>query len=189
MRTPRAGAGAPRRRDRRIDRTRLLLRQALISLMEERGWDEVDVREICDRANVGRSTFYLHFRNKAELLANGFDDLRDELGRRAAASPTRDLPFLTGLIDHVVENRRLFKSIVGRRGSHAVQVRFQALVTQLVADDLRSRGQKGWQREADVHLIAGGLVEALGWWIDKRNGPDAEEFERYLRRCVRSLAQ
>ena len=47
--------------DRRSLRTRTALRDALLGLIAERGWDEIAVQDLCERANIGRSTFYLHF--------------------------------------------------------------------------------------------------------------------------------
>jgi AcrR family transcriptional regulator len=65
--------------DRRVQRTRDALRTALMALMVERGWDAVDVQALCDRANIGRSTFYQHYSNKEELLKQNFAGLRDAL--------------------------------------------------------------------------------------------------------------
>jgi len=54
--------------DRRIERTQQLLRGALFSLIQERGFEALSVQDIIDRANVGRATFYSHFDNKQDLL-------------------------------------------------------------------------------------------------------------------------
>jgi len=54
--------------DRRVQRTRELLQKALIELIRERGYDAVTIQDIVDRANVGRTTFYLHYRSKDELF-------------------------------------------------------------------------------------------------------------------------
>jgi len=79
---------APSSTDPRVVRTRAALRQALISLILERGWDAVGIHDICQRAQIGRSTFYTHFADKEELLLVGFDELRRWLrGSRAAGSP------------------------------------------------------------------------------------------------------
>ena len=59
--------------DRRIARTHRLLQEALISLMGERGYDILTVQDIIDRADVGRSTFYAHFKDKEDLLMASLD--------------------------------------------------------------------------------------------------------------------
>src|SRR6266498_1537704 len=54
--------------DRRVQRTRDLLQNALIELISERGYDATTIQDIVGRANVGRTTFYLHYRSKDELF-------------------------------------------------------------------------------------------------------------------------
>lgn len=64
--------------DRRVRRTRANLHRALIELMVERDYDRISVRDILDRADTGRSTFYAHFRDKDDLLlASSVEYLRD----------------------------------------------------------------------------------------------------------------
>src|SRR5262249_56137944 len=70
--------------DRRIQKTLSLLREALVSLIAEKPYDSIVVKEILDRANVGRSTFYTHFRDKDDLLVSGIHDMLGEV-----PSPTR----------------------------------------------------------------------------------------------------
>src|SRR5688572_3412972 len=64
--------------DRRVQKTRKLLQDALIELVAEKGYEAVTIREILDKANVGRSTFYAHFQDKDQLLHSILDHL-DEL--------------------------------------------------------------------------------------------------------------
>ena len=68
--------------DRRIQRTQQLLRGALLSLIQEKGFEALSVQDIIDRANVGRATFYAHFDNKEDLLASGIEGLRASLRER-----------------------------------------------------------------------------------------------------------
>ena len=62
-------------KDRRIQRTQGLLHEALGSLIHEKSYDAISVKEILDRANVGRSTFYMHFGDKDELLLSSIRDM------------------------------------------------------------------------------------------------------------------
>lgn len=61
--------------DRRIQRTRKALHEAQIELILEKGFDKVTVQDVIDRANVGRSTFYLHFKDIEDLFLGGFEYL------------------------------------------------------------------------------------------------------------------
>ena len=165
--------------DRRVQRTRLALRDALISLLLDRGWDDINIQLLCERANIGRSTFYLHFQNKEQLLVSGFDDLRDFLCAQPANAgdvTAGALPFVRGLIAHVYEHRTLFRSIIGRRSGHVVQKRFREMVSLLVEKEIPLTS-KGWQRDAGTSYVAGALVELLAWWVDAGTERSADDIE------------
>ena len=57
-----------RKQDRRTARTRTALMSAFVDLMLTRGYPDVSVEDVAARADVGRSTFYLHFRSKEDIL-------------------------------------------------------------------------------------------------------------------------
>jgi len=163
--------------DRRIQRTRAALRSALLELLPERDWEALTVQDVCERANIGRSTFYLHFRNKEELLAGSLDDLRQALqGGGTVAEAGRHpagLRFLPGLLEHIQQQRRLCRAVFGRRSGHVVQQQFRDMLIRLVRDDLVAeaagpRADADWQQEAAVRFLAGALVEYLAWWVDAR---------------------
>lgn len=181
------------RPDRRVQRTRRALREALIALLAERGWDDLTVQDLCDRADIGRSTFYLQFRSKEDLLDGSLADLREGLVQQARAAGeggVGTLHFVRGLLAHVDEQRKLFRSLIGRRSGHAVQARFRDMVVRLVEDDLAGIADKSWHRDAAARYVAGALFELLVWWADARPAPAAEEVERLLGQLTRpALAQ
>ena len=163
-------AKTPKSTDRRVQRTRRALRDALIELILERGWDKTSVQDVCERADIGRSTFYTHFADKEELLVGGFDAL-GKLLREPQSVPTdvRPLAFARGMIEHAHEQRRLFRAIVGKRSGQVVQQRFRQLLIDLVREDLASLAPAGPRRDATVHYVAGAFFELLIWWLDARN--------------------
>src|SRR6267143_5005275 len=66
-----------RKPDLRIRRTRSLLSNALVALMQEKSIDKITVQEVLDLATVGRSTFYLHYRDKDDLFLCVLEDVRE----------------------------------------------------------------------------------------------------------------
>jgi AcrR family transcriptional regulator len=170
--------------DRRVLRTRRMLRDALIALIAERGWDNVSVQDICDRADVGRSTFYTHFADKEELLLGGFDDLRKMLRAQKSKVGGDKLAFVGGLVEHAHEHSQLFRAIIGKRAGHAVEKRFRQTVIALVKDDLAEHGFTGRALEVTTAYVAGALVELLTWWIDTRNSLKPVELEGVFRRLT-----
>ena len=144
---PEDGAKHP---DRRIERTRRALMNALMDLIAEQGYEKTTVQGILDRANVGRSTFYAHYFNKQDLLLRGFALGRLGHDERAdAESP--DAPNLTALFAHAAQMREHVK---GLEGSQAFEV-----AVQLTLEDLENSFQS-WLEE-----VAGGNVEEPPIWF------------------------
>jgi AcrR family transcriptional regulator len=177
--------------DRRVQRTQRSLHEAMLSLLLERSWDEITVQDICERADVGRSTFYTRYESKEQLLASGLDNLRAMLQERvrgAGAPKPHPMAFVRGLIEHAYEQRQLFRTIVGRRSAHLVHLRFKEMVLRLVKDEFAPHGGSAWERDGAAHFIAGALVETLGWWSESsgKHGPD--EFEAFFLRLAAPVA-
>ena len=76
-----------KKNDRRVNRTRRALQEALQELITEKGYEAVTVEEITGRANLGRTTFYLHYRDKEDLLLESFGELVDDLFQEIAQIP------------------------------------------------------------------------------------------------------
>ncbi|NJO84092.1 MAG: TetR/AcrR family transcriptional regulator, partial [Blastochloris sp.] len=107
--------------DRRIQRTRTLLRDALISLILERedegGYDSITIQDITDRANLSRATFYLRFRDKDDLYLQSVSELYDELVARIPPLSPDDMrsdgvPPSLAAFRHAAENSDLYRVVL-----------------------------------------------------------------------------
>jgi AcrR family transcriptional regulator len=185
----------PKRRDRRIDRTQQLLRGALRSLIQEKGFEALTVQEIIDRANIGRATFYSHFDNKDDLLASGFEDLRASLQARQRDAFSRGhtiedrlFGFSQEVFAHTNEYREAFRAMVGQRSGAVVQRLLHKLLVELIREDVRRTVVRAdsspVQTEALVHFITGALVGVLMWWLDGRMRLSVGEVNAYFRRLA-----
>ncbi len=169
--------------DRRVQRTLDALRGALLALMVEKDWDDISVQDICDRANIGRSTFYTHFDDKDALLIAGFEDLRRELrAQRSTRDPRDKLAWARGLIEHAYEQRELFRALLGKRSGHLVQKRFRRIVADLAKQELTGRGNV--PLDAVAHYVSGAFFELLTWWLDARSSLSPDEIEDLFRRMT-----
>ena len=184
-----------RRDDRRVHRTEQLLRTALVSLIEEKGFETLTVQDIIDRANVGRATFYAHFDNKEDLLVSGFDGLRTalkELQRQAhsrtTSSDERLFAFSHEMFAHIAEYRKVFRAMVGKRSGALVQQLLQKIVVDLVRDDLKPmvgrRDDRSASAEAVVQFVTGGFFGLAMLWATGKLPVSVEEVNALFRRLA-----
>jgi AcrR family transcriptional regulator len=182
------------REDRRVARTQQLLRSALFSLIEEKGFEGLAVQEIIDRANVGRATFYAHFDNKDDLLVSGFEGLRAALRQRqrdalsrAEHADERILAFSREMFAHTDGHRGLFQAMVGKRSGAMVQQMLHRVLVDLVREDMRAAlgpGSKTVPAEPLVQFITGAFFGLLMWWMDGKMRMSVEEVDGLFRRLA-----
>lgn len=163
---------SPSAADRRVRRTREVLRRALLALLVERGWDDIDVQSLCERADIGRSTFYQHYPNREALLCGSLGDLRDQLRAQApvGSAGAEQLAFVAGLVAHVHEQRAVFCALLGRRSGRFVQDRFQDLLVELTLQEVRPPPPL-------AHMLAGALFQLLIWWLGEHQPQSPREIE------------
>jgi AcrR family transcriptional regulator len=176
--------------DRRVQRTRQLLHDALINLILEKGYDRITVQDIIDRANVGRPTFYAHYLDKQDLLESGLQRLREELGQNLTGDDATEsaewmlLPSLA-LFRHTGQHYHLFRAIIGGTGidlvvktiDEALTAHAQALLKQLVAE----RGQPSVPPRVMATYLVGALLALLTWWLDHDMPYSPEQMDEIFR--------
>ena len=169
-----SGASGAAAQDRRVRRTRKLLHDAFISLVIEKGYERITIQDILDRADVGRSTFYVHYRDKEALLTASFDEMRGQLERELADIPAAgalDVTLPAALLfEHAYRNQRVYRAMCGRAGGAFVQ----RYLRRLIGDLLRKRLQPQFDRagtevpaEVAAEFYTSAALGVLVWWIDQ----------------------
>jgi AcrR family transcriptional regulator len=161
-----------------------MLRDALIQLIRERGWDEITVQDVCERADVGRSTFYVHFADKEELLVGGFGDLRRQLHAQLTRGEREPLGFTLALFEHAREFRSIYRALLGKSTAQVVYRGFLELVIELLNEDVAAYAAPGPLRDAAVRYLAGGFWELLQLWAAQPQGSSALEVDELFRRLT-----
>jgi AcrR family transcriptional regulator len=152
--------------DRRVQKTRKLLLDALVALILEKGYDEVSIQDIIDRANVGRSTFYSHYENKEQLMLFGHEHLRT-LSLRDAGRALDFLPFYR----HLAEMHELVRKLLSAEKSERVLTRslediLQGSICRLYAPRLAPE-EEGALFMLRSEAAAAGLVRLMTSWVHK----------------------
>jgi AcrR family transcriptional regulator len=192
--------------DRRVQRTRMMLHKALMSLILEKKYESITVQEILDRADVGRSTFYIHFQSKDDLLFSGFQYLESflESARESSATaPTKPYESIIGfslaMFEHAQEYRRVNRALLGSTAEPIVRRRIQSVLTGIVSRELklelqrRKRGNLSVSPGLLVHFLVSTYVSVLSWWLNSKDPVSPGEIDVAYRHlvlpCLASLFQ
>jgi AcrR family transcriptional regulator len=176
--------------DRRIQRTRQLLLDALLALILEKDFDSVTVQEVIDRANVGRSTFYAHFQDKEDLLLSGFEHLKLQLEEHlTGGSVTADSPWALSLamFEHAQEKRQIHKALAGKQGGniglqHIEKYLYSYLHTHM--KQVFSKKKDTVPPEILAQYITGSFMSLLTWWLENDSTYSAEQMNDFYRQLV-----
>ncbi len=187
--------------DRRILKSKKALRDALSELIQEKGYDAVSVEEITQRANVGRATFYLHYKDKEELLLEEVNEMAKDRVQALSEIPisvweARDnlvesfadnqpmMPLLQ-IFEHAAENASLYRVLLKGESSPRLAERIRRIVATSINEISEARQQKDptpVTLQVPVEMLAayfsGALLSSLTWWLDEKQPPSPSEMTR-----------
>ena len=182
--------------DRRVGRTRELLQKALIELIGEQGYDSITIQDIVDRANVGRTTFYLHYNGKDELFMSCHEVMvskfpiaplhalsREEL--LSSEAPTG----MKRAYQHLEEARSLLFSIFQGKDSLLILRRIRDWNAQEIEASLRTNFR---EEDSTIPLdelsnyLAGAQIALMQWWLEKRQPHRLEHLAQTFHRLQRA---
>lgn len=148
--------------DRRVRRTLRLLQEALLQLIEEKGFETITVEEIVARADVGRTTFYLHYTDKGHLLA-------DCISLIAEDSRLQEKPVLQ-LFKDAESSRALYQTVLSGKGGVEALQRIHRDVSRLAQEVFETQIEQHGLRPAIApdfmaHHFAGALLALVHWWL------------------------
>jgi AcrR family transcriptional regulator len=165
-----------RRLDRRVQRTRKLLREALMELILEEGYDSISIQDITDKANLGRATFYLHFKDKDDLLLDVMDqmmsDFMDQVPQLSTAQwQLQDNKAIEKLFDFAADHYDLYRILIIGSGGITASRQLHHRVAKNIENEIQSEiEQTGVEPLVPPHFLAnhfaGSLLSLIYWWLD-----------------------
>jgi len=191
-------AGAPggpgRAVDRRVQRTRDALGDALVTLLKEKPFDSISVQDVLDRAGVGRSTFYSHFKDKDDLWVSDVDEFLDHFAgalSRSADGSDRVAP-VREFLAHVGENKGLHRALVESGRIHhfndLARDHFARAIERRLAEVPAGGAIDARRRAPLAHAMAGALLSLVSWWLDRSSLFTPQEMDDLFHRWVWSGA-
>jgi AcrR family transcriptional regulator len=172
-----------------VQKTEQQLRDALHALIGEKPYDAIGVKEILHRANVGRSTFYSHFRDKDALLLHGLEDIL-AAGRHQDSSETpqrseRAVRFSLPFFQFHEQHRHSAKPRTRPSEQAALHRRLSQMLAARVADELRyDPPPRSIPARLVGEFVASSFILVLDWWIDDACALSASEADAAFRALV-----
>lgn len=179
-----------RKTDRRIERTRQLLRDALMALIVEKGYEAVSIQDITDRANVARTTFYLHFKDKDDLLFSEMRDIYDELAQQQRSSllnelvnPQSQQPNADDFI-HVQQHADFYRVMLSSKGSITILIWMLEYLTELMGREILNDYKDKLPPEIPAGVIGaflgGAQIGVVHWWLNRGQQHTPEEMAQIM---------
>ncbi|MEK0316291.1 TetR/AcrR family transcriptional regulator [Cohnella sp. 56] len=166
------------RTDPRIVRTRRLLRDAFVELLEELDVEKISVNRLAERATINRVTFYLHYRDIPDMMEKMADDMIEDIRAILQSPASRQLsvqesewPLMVNLLQHIAEHCRFYKVILATRRTPIFTERFLRLLTDMVVERIeRPEGEAalaatGVQRDIAVWYGSSALIGTIISWL------------------------
>jgi AcrR family transcriptional regulator len=174
--------------DRRVIRTRRMLREALIALILEKGYESITVQDITDRADLNRGTLYLHYRDKQDLLLTSSNDVFNEVLSQLKPISAQNLGMdiaehhLTIVFQHAAANADFYHVMLGEYGVPAFVTRLRQLLAQVSLERLQELRKlvpaKPFPSQLVASYSAGAVIGVLEWWLENNMPLTPEEVAR-----------
>ncbi|WP_042475204.1 TetR/AcrR family transcriptional regulator [Bacillus ndiopicus] len=168
--------------DPRVIRTRQLLRDALVELIDEQGYEKITVQDITQRATLNRATFYLHYRDKLDLLYQSSEEILHELVSsirppfkektdfdllRSYDQPHREFVYL---FDQVAINSKLYKVYLTEKNIPYFATGLKKIIIDFVSSGIHfmepDDGKLTVPRDMAIRFYAAAFLEVIVWWLE-----------------------
>lgn len=183
--------------DRRIIRTNRIIRDTLTELMTEKGFEGITVNELTARADINRGTFYLHYRDKYDLLEKSEAELICKISRILSASQklspeetlahiSRDepFPFLLKLIEYISDNASFINTLLGPKGDPSFQVKLKEVLKETLVKKSHQLKKEEMLVPPDylIAYVSSAYLGLIQHWLESGMKESSREISLILQR-------
>lgn len=171
--------------DKRVQRTRRALRQALISLTLRVHYEAITIRDITAQAGVGYATFFRHYQDKEALLVDLLNSLIGELQELLLPADPAQSGVL--LFRHAEANSRLYRALLGSGGTVTALQRVHRVGVQNLLNAYRPIPNSDIPPEIAAHQYVAAVISLLRWWLDEGMPYPAERMGEIYRKLAQPI--
>ena len=182
--------------DRRVQRTRKLLNDALMSLIQEKGYDNVTIEDITERANLGRTTFYLHYQGKDDLLLDHHDAFVAEIKLGSATREqllgTEPQPAMIEFLTLIQQGREIYQAFRYARDAELIMRNVTVRSMQNLAASLEA-AFPALTPNPPVGVFTRYIVHSefglIDWWLKSRGSESPQELAAMLQKIRAAIVR
>ena len=170
----------------------------MLELIKEKGYDAISIEDITQRADVGRATFYLHYKDKEDLLLEEFSEMANEKVQVLAEIPfsawlqsqedgtdaktTRPAPPLLIVFEHIYDNSELYYILLKSEKSSRIVERIRKISTEAIVKFVEAKAKTdpiplvfNVPIEFFAAFFSGALLSTVDWWLEEEMRHTPEE--------------
>lgn len=170
------------KQESRYANTASLMDEALLLLLEQKDFDQITVKELCQRAGVNRTTFYLHYENMNDLLEETVDRINDRFKELFAAVPPGDPSkevltsekYLRPYLSFIKENMRAYRVMHRKDHLFKSQKTFESFYETVFSPALTHFGVNENEKKYVFSFYTQGTVAIIGKWLENNCQDDID---------------
>ncbi len=175
--------------------------EAFLSLLNEKEFEYITVKEICKRAGVNRSTFYLHYETVGELLEETIDHINKKFDGyfknvnvdidKISALPIKELylitpEYLEPWLRFIKENKRLFQTFLKRHETLKMASSYKSIFKSVISPILTRFNVESENQEYMFLFYVSGMVGIVKKWLNDDCGRSIDELIEIIKNCIKS---
>lgn len=183
--------------------TASLMNQAFLLLLDEKPYAYITVKEVCEKAGVNRSTFYLHYESMADLALECFRNANEKMRERFKAEnrvDRKDLltcpmdevdlivpEYLEPYLQFIKDNRKLFRIMAEHPEVFAMHERYLAIDQEIFEPILERYHFSEWEKKYLISFYMRGILGVIREWLRSDCADDTKTIAGFLVRCIHGV--
>ena len=176
--------------------TALLMNEALLLLLEKKEYEFITVKEICEKAGVNRSTFYLHYESIEDLLMETIDLINKRFMSafnnetiNAKTLDKNDLflisdKYIIPYLNLIKEHKKIYKLIHDKPYLFNNQKAFKNLYSNLFEVILEKYGVSDEEKEYVFAFFSFGILAVVNKWLERDCVDDVTKIAEYMKKFI-----
>ncbi|MCK2019395.1 TetR/AcrR family transcriptional regulator [Peribacillus frigoritolerans] len=165
--------------DLRVIRTRKMIKESFIDLIQEKGYESITIRDIADNALINRATFYLHYEDKQDLVDKLIDEVFEELTniikpcmyiQKKKVKISQFQSMIEIIFTNIFQHAKFYQIMLSEKGVHGFNRKMQVIIQQNFRKEFLTMNSQEQEfstpPELLIHFISSAFIGTVEWWVN-----------------------